>query len=86
MCGPKVSVLFDCEFELVGLVDLVLSVDSSSLQVVGKGVSVVSSHHSCDCAWAAPLSGSVVLPFSRRQFVVKRLTMGRKLLICCQEL
>ncbi len=42
MCGPKVSVLFDCEFELVGLVDLVLSIDSSSLQVVDKGVSVVS--------------------------------------------
>jgi hypothetical protein len=43
MCGPKVGVLFGCESELVGLVDLLFSVESSSLQVVGKGVSVVSS-------------------------------------------
>jgi hypothetical protein len=43
MCGPKVGVLFGCEFELVGLVDLLFSVESSSLQVVGKGVLVVST-------------------------------------------
>jgi hypothetical protein len=43
MCVSKVGVLFGCESELVGLVDLLFSVESSSLQIVGKGVSVVSS-------------------------------------------
>ena len=43
MCGPKVGVMFGCESELVGLVDLLFSVESSSLQVVGKGVLVVST-------------------------------------------
>jgi hypothetical protein len=43
ICGPKVGDTFGCESELVGLVDLLFSVESNSLQVVGKGMLVVSS-------------------------------------------
>jgi hypothetical protein len=42
-CVYRSFVLFGCESELVGLVDLLFSVESSSLQVVDKGVLVVST-------------------------------------------
>jgi hypothetical protein len=61
-CVYRSFVLFGCESELVGSIDLLFSVESKrSLQVVDKRrVGGEYFHHSC-----IPLSASVVLPFSR---------------------